>query len=56
MVIVAALIGRAIATGLFKKIQAGGQEAARAKAVLAVLVGFVIWTAVRLIVVTGNII
>lgn len=49
VVIISLLAGRAIAAGTFGKVQNGGQEGARAKAVIAVLIGLVIWIAVSLL-------
>lgn len=46
--IVATLFARAISTGTFKKMQDGGQDSARGKTVIAILIGFSLWTAVRL--------
>lgn len=48
-VIVAILAGRAISVGLIKKMQDGGQDSARSKAVVASLIGLTIWMAVSLI-------
>lgn len=48
-VIVAILAGRAISVGLIKKMQDGGQDSARSKAVVATLIGLTIWMAVSLI-------
>lgn len=45
-VIVAILAGRAISVGLIKKMQDGGQDSARSKAVVASLIGLTIWMAV----------
>lgn len=49
-VIILALAARASAAGSFSKMQNGGQDGARGKAVIAVLVGMAIWTAVSLLV------
>lgn len=45
-VVILALAGRAVSAGVFGKMQDGGRDGARGKAVAAVLVGLVIWTAV----------
>lgn len=47
-VIVATLLVRAISVGVFQKMQNGGQDSARGKAVIAILIGFSLWTAVSL--------
>lgn len=47
-VIVFTLLVRAISVGLFQRMQNGGQDAARGKAVIAILIGFSLWTAVSL--------
>lgn len=48
-VIVTILAGRAISVGLIKKMQDGGQDSARSKAVVATLIGLTIWMAVSLV-------
>lgn len=45
-VIVATLLVRAISVGVFTKMQNGGQDSARGKAIIAILIGFSLWTAV----------
>lgn len=47
-VIVTILAGRAISVGLIKKMQDGGPDSARSKAVVASLIGLTIWMAVSL--------
>lgn len=49
-VIILALAGRAIAAGSISKMQNGGQDGARSKAVFAVLIGLAIWTVVSLLI------
>lgn len=44
--VLAVLAARAVSVGLFKNMSAGGQESARGKAVVAMLIGLVIWMAV----------
>jgi hypothetical protein len=48
-VIVTILAARAISVGLIKKMQDGGRDSARSKAVVATLIGLTIWMAVSLI-------
>lgn len=48
-VIVAIMFFRAVSVGLFKKMQDGGQDSGRGKAVIAMLIGFSLWTAVSLV-------
>lgn len=45
-VIILGLAGQAISAGVFGKMQDGGQASNRGKAIIAVLVGLVIWTGV----------
>ncbi|KAI3395233.1 hypothetical protein diail_1659 [Diaporthe ilicicola] len=52
-VIVAILAGRAISVGLIKKIQDGGQDSARSKAVVASLIGLTIWMATSVAMLLG---
>lgn len=48
LLILAGLAARAVGSGLFGKAQERGQESARGKAVIVVLVGLAIWMAVSL--------
>ncbi|KAL2281819.1 hypothetical protein FJTKL_11290 [Diaporthe vaccinii] len=52
-VIVAILAGRAISVGLIKKMQDGGQDSARSKAVVASLIGLTIWMATSVAMLLG---
>lgn len=45
-VIMVGLAGQAISAGVFRKVQDGGQASTRGKAVVAVLIGLVIWMGV----------
>lgn len=48
-VIVVTLFVRAVSVGLFKKMQDGGQASVYGKAVIAILIGFSLWTAVSFV-------
>ncbi|KAJ0110135.1 hypothetical protein J7T55_000567 [Diaporthe amygdali] len=52
-VIVAILAGRAISVGLIKKMQDGGQDSARSKAIIASLIGLTIWMATSVAMLLG---
>ncbi|KAG8157497.1 hypothetical protein KVR01_012539 [Diaporthe batatas] len=52
-VVVTVLAGRAISVGLIKKMQDGGQDSARSKAVVATLIGLIIWMATSVAMLLG---
>ncbi|POS80067.1 hypothetical protein DHEL01_v201550 [Diaporthe helianthi] len=52
-VIVTILAGRAISVGLIKKMQDGGSDSARSKAVVATLIGLTIWMATSVAMLLG---